>query len=84
QISQEELDAVLAEARGEAKPESSATPTPTAAATTVPEPTAAAQETDEPNQASSSTPEILLLAVIAAITVGIVVMLVLQKQKSKK
>jgi hypothetical protein len=84
QISQEELDAILAEARGEAIPESTATPTPTAAATTVPEPTAAAQETDEPNQASSSTPEILLLAVIAAITVGIVVMLVLQKQKSKK
>ncbi|HWQ97273.1 MAG TPA: leucine-rich repeat protein [Clostridia bacterium] len=84
QISQEELDAILAEARGEAIPESTATPTPTAVATTVPEATAAAQETDEPNQAGSSTVEILLLSAIALVVAGIAVFVVARKRWTRK
>jgi len=84
QMSQEELDAILAEARGEAIPESTATPMPTAVATNAPEPTAAAQEMDEPNQAGSSTVEILLLSAIAAVAAGIAVIVWMRKRKTTK
>ena len=85
QISQEELDAVLAEARGQVAPEPTATPAQTAvAATTAPQPTAPAQVTNEAKQASSSAPEILLLSAIAAVVVGVVVFVIAQKRKSSK
>ena len=85
QISQEELNAILAEARGQAVPEPTATPAQTAAAaTTAPQPTVPAQDTNDAKQASSSAPEILLLSAVAAVVVGIVVFVIAQKRKAKE
>jgi len=84
QISQEELDAILAEARGEATPVLTGTPTQTASPTTAPEPTETSPDKNEPDQATSATVEILLPSAIAAVAVGIVVMLVVRKHRPKK
>ena len=84
QISQEELDAVLAEARGEPVPTVTASLAPTFAATTAPGATAISQETNNTDQESSSSSEILLLSAILAVTVGIVVMLMVRKRKAEK
>jgi len=85
QISQQELAALLAEARGQVAPKPAATPAQTAvAATTAPQPTAPAQVTNEAKQASSSAPEILLLSAIAAVVVGVVVFVIAQKRKPSK
>ena len=85
QISQEELEAILAEARGQAAPEPTATPAQTAAAATAaPQSTAPTQDMNEAKQASSSAPEILLLSAIAAVAVGIVVFVIAQKRKAKE
>jgi len=84
QISQEELDAILAEARGEATTVPMVTPTQTTSATTAPEPTATAQETNDANQADSSTPEILLLSAITAVAAGIAALVWMRKRKTTK
>ncbi len=84
QISQEELDAVLAEARGEAVPESFAlSPTPAQA------PTAAPASTTQPDTTSANTSALngwmVAAAVVAVVAVGvaIAVFLVNPKRKSK-
>jgi len=84
QISQEELDAILAEARGEATPVLTGTPAQTASATTAPEPTATSPDKDEPDQATSAMVEILLLSSIAVVAVGIAVFAWLRKRKTTK
>ena len=84
QISQEELDAILAEARGEAVPESVALlPAPTQA------PTAAPASTLQPNIASDN-PSVLdgwmlaaAAAAVAAIAAGAIVFLLARKKKNK-
>ncbi len=82
QISPEELDTILAEARGQVAAEPTATPAQTAAAATAaPQSTAPAQDTNEAKQASSSAPEILLFSAVAAVVVGIVVFVIAQKRK---
>ena len=84
QISQEELDAILAEARGEAAPESvtlSPTPTP---ALTAPETTPAVQAANETDETKSSTVEIVLLSAIAVVAVVITVIVIARKRKDSK
>ena len=82
QISQEELDAILAEARGQATTAPTRTPAATIAATTTPEATATTQNMNEPTKATSSTVEILLLSAIAAVVVSIVVIAMARKRKA--
>lgn len=84
QISQEELDAILAEARGEESPMLTGTPAQTASATTAPEPTATSPDKNEPDQANSPMVEILLLSAIAAVAAGIAVFAWLRKRKTTK
>lgn len=84
QISREELDAILAEARGETTPVVTGTPAPTVSATTAPEPTVTSPDKNEPDQATSTTDEILLLSAITAATVGIAVFAWLRKRKTMK
>lgn len=84
QISQEELDAILAEARGESIPVVTGTTAPTVSATTEPEPTVTSPDKYEPDQATSPTVEILLLSAIAVVAVGIAVFAWLRKRKTMK
>jgi hypothetical protein len=84
QISQEELDALLAEARGEANPVFTGTPAQTASPTTAPEPTATSPDKNEPDQATSPVVEILLLSAIAAVAVGLAVFVLARKRKNVK
>lgn len=88
QISQEELDAILAEARGEELPAATAEPSPataqTASATAAPEPTETSPDKNEPDQAASPAIEILLLSAIAAVAAGIAVFAWLRKRRKMK
>lgn len=84
QISQEELDAILAEARGESIPVVTGAPAQTTSVTTEPEPTVTSPDKNEPDQATSPVIEILLLSAIAAIAVGIAVFAWLRKRKTMK
>ncbi|MEA4915488.1 MAG: leucine-rich repeat domain-containing protein [Christensenella sp.] len=82
QISQEELDAILAEARGETSPESVAlSPAPTQA------PTAAPASTPQPDTTSADALALdgwmLAVAAVAAIAVGAIVFSRVQKRKNK-
>lgn len=84
QISQEELDAILAEARGESIPVVTGAPAPTVSATTEPEPTVTSPDKYEPDQTTSTTAEFLLLSAIAIVAVGIAVFAWLRKRKTMK
>ena len=84
QISQEELDAILAEARGETTPVATGTPAQTTSITTEPEPTVTSPDKYEPDQATSTTVEILLLSAIAVVAVGIAVIAWIRKRKTMK
>jgi len=84
QISQEELDAILAEARGESIPVVTGAPAQAASVTTEPEPTVTSPDKYEPDQATSTTVEILLLSAIAVVAVGIAVFAWLRKRKTMK
>ena len=84
QISQEELDAILAEARGETTPVVTGAPAQTASATTAPEPTVTSPDKYEPDQATSPVVEILLVSAIAGVAAGIVVIVWARKRKSMK
>ena len=80
QISQEELDAILAEARGEAAPVVSASPVPTEASQT---------ETPAPDESVSKPTSVMgagtiLLPAIGIAAIAIVVIVILSKQKAKK
>ena len=80
QISQEELDAILAEARGEEMPRVSVSPVPTSTPQTeTPMPTVA-ETTSSP---AINIEAILLLSVVVT-AVAVVVLAVLRKQQSKK
>ena len=84
QISQEELDEILAEARGAATTVPMVTPTQTASATTVPEPNVTSPDKNEPDQATSATVEILLLSAIASVAASIVALVWMRKRKTTK
>jgi hypothetical protein len=84
QISQEELDAILAEARGETTPVATGTPAQTTSITTEPEPTVTSPDKYEPDQATSPVIEILLLSAIAVVAVGIAVIAWIRKRKTMK
>ena len=82
QISQEELDAILAEARGEEAPAASASPMATET------PQAESPMPDKTKTATNPAPalnvEALLLFAIGIAAIAVVVMAVLRKQRSKK
>ncbi|GEM_PF-2894929 len=84
QLSQEELDAILAEARGETTPVVTGAPAQTVSATTAPEPTVTSPDKNEPDQATSPTVEILLLSAIAVVAAGIAVLARMRKRKTTK
>ena len=84
QISQEELDVILAEARGESIPVVTGTPAPTVSATTAPEPTVTSPDKNEPDQATSPVIVILLVSAIAVVAVGIAVLAWMRKRKTMK
>ena len=84
QISQEELDAILAEARGETTPVLTGPPTQTPSPTTAPELTATSPDKYKPDQATSPVVEILLVSAIAGVAAGIVVIVWARKRKSMK
>ncbi|MEA4915487.1 MAG: leucine-rich repeat domain-containing protein [Christensenella sp.] len=82
QISQEELDAILAEARGETSPESVAlSPAPTQA------PTAASASTPQPDATSADASAfdgwMVAAAAVAAIAVGAIMFSLVRKRKNK-
>ena len=82
QISQEELDAILAEARGEAAPESvNLSPEPMQAPTTAP------ASTPQPDTASADASAVdgwmVAAAAVAAIAVGVIVFSLVRKKKNK-
>ena len=84
QISQEELDAILAEARGETTPVVTGTPAQTTSMTTEPEPTVTSPDKNEPDQVTSHVIEILLVSAIAAVAAGIAVLAWMRKRKTMK
>ena len=84
QISQEELDAILAEARGEAAPESVTLSRAPTAASIAQETTPAVQATNETDETKSSTVEIVLLSAIAVVAVVITVIVIARKRKDSK
>ena len=82
QISQEELDAILAEARGEAAPESvTLSPAPTHAPTLTP------ASTSQPDATSAGSSALdgwmVVAAAVAAIAVGVSVFSLVRKKKNK-
>ena len=82
QISREELDAILAEARGEAAPESvTLSPAPTHAPTLTP------ASTSQPDATSAGSSALdgwmVVAAAVAAIAVGVSVFSLVRKKKNK-
>ena len=80
QISQEELDAILAEARGEEMPTVSVSPVPT----DIPQAETPMPDRITKNPAPTPNTEMFLLFAIGTTAIAVVVVSVLRKQRSKK
>jgi hypothetical protein len=84
QISQEELDAILAEARGEEPSAASATPAPTALQTEGQQIETPTPEKTEEDAAPATSIETILLAAIGISAIAVTVVLIVRGRKAKR